>query len=144
MIILLFAGGFNAYNPATIMPTGVLTKEISRNLVATLTPTGIRWNNVYDIGTVTGTITPAGVLTKLVKINKAGALTSSATLVARGGGSAVWQLDENVGYSLVYSKEGTFQTDEDVLSLTGVACRDGLLQADENVLVKAAPPVTSY
>lgn len=94
---------------------------------------------------VTGRITPAGTVTfAAYHRNAYWQLDENVGYFLTGIQSGAWQTDENVGYNFVPFQAGALQSDEDVLLLTAVLSRDGLLQADENVLVKAAPPVTSY
>lgn len=143
-ILLFLAGGLNSYSPGTITPTGTLTKEVTHSFSGTITGSGIRWNNVYEIPSVSGTLTPSGALTRLVRKIAAGTIAPTGVHVGRGGGMATWQTDMNVGLTLVGSQGATYQIDEDVLVFTAAAVAAGLLQTDEDMRAKAPIPVTSY
>jgi hypothetical protein len=143
-MILLFTGGLGGAWAGAVTPTGALTKVVSRSFTGGVTSSGLRWNSVYVIPDAAGTITPAGALTRLVQKPLVGATTpTGVTVVATLRGGA-FQTDMNIGLAFVVATAGTWQSDEDVVVLTAVSSRDGLLQTDENMRAQVPIPVSSY
>lgn len=144
MILLLLAGGMSRSGFGTVTATGALTKEVSRYSEGLITPTGGHYQILYIAPDQAGTVSPVGTLIHVLNRSFAGAVavTATSTIVAARG--LAWQIDMNVGFYFAASGDAVHQIDEDVLALTAVASRDGLLQTDENVRPSAPIPVTSY